>query len=223
MPHSSRQRGGTAYGAAASGSVAWNAVSNTAMCGTSGSARRAASTAATAGPLWSGASSVSAPSSFSTSSSITIGSRKRVPPCTILWATASTPLGTASSEATSSLVSSPATSESFKLVARETVRMLRVRLEAHEVDDIDDAHLQVGEPLAQDRDGGQRLQRRNVAAAREDDVRLGAVVVRRPVPDADSARAMDDRVVHREVLQRGLLAGDDHVHVVAAAQAVVGH
>ena len=28
--------------------------------------------------------------------------------------------------------------------------------------------------------------------------------------------------VHREVVERRLLAGDDHVHVVAAAQAVVG-
>ena len=33
---------------------------------------------------------------------------------------------------------------------------------------------------------------------------------------------MHDRVVHRQVVQRGLLAGDDHVDVVAAAQAVVG-
>jgi hypothetical protein len=30
-----------------------------------------------------------------------------------------------------------------------------------------------------------------------------------------------DRLVHRREVQRGLLAGDDHVDVVAAAQAVV--
>jgi hypothetical protein len=33
---------------------------------------------------------------------------------------------------------------------------------------------------------------------------------------------VEDRVLHREVVQRRLLAGDDHVHVVTAAKAVVG-
>ena len=37
MPHSSRQRRGTAYVDASAGIVAWNAVSKTATCGTSGS------------------------------------------------------------------------------------------------------------------------------------------------------------------------------------------
>ena len=48
-------------------------------------------------------------------------------------------------------------------------------------------------------------------------------VVARPVPDADARGAVLDRLVHRQPLRRGLLAGDDHVDVVAAAQAVVGH
>ncbi len=38
-----------------------------------------------------------------------------------------------------------------------------------------------------------------------------------PMPRA----CMHDRVVHGEVVQRGLLAGDDDVHVVAAPQAMV--
>ncbi len=33
---------------------------------------------------------------------------------------------------------------------------------------------------------------------------------------------MGDRVVHRQVVEGGLLARDHHVHVVPAAQAVVG-
>ena len=33
---------------------------------------------------------------------------------------------------------------------------------------------------------------------------------------------MDEGLVHREVVERGLLAGHDHVDVMAAAQAVVG-
>jgi len=36
------------------------------------------------------------------------------------------------------------------------------------------------------------------------------------------APRVEDRVVHRQVVQGGLLAGNDHVHVVTAAQAVVG-
>ena len=102
------------------------------------------------------------------------------------------------------------------------MRVLGRGLEAHQVDDVDDAHLQLGQPLAQDRRRGERLERRHVAAARHHDVGLLAVVVRRPVPDADSAGAVGDRVLHRQELERGLLAGDDDVDVVAAAQAVVG-
>ena len=58
-------------------------------------------------------------------------------------------------------------------------------------------------------------------AARHDDVGLAVVVVRRPIPDADAARAVHDRLVDREVVQCRLLAGDDHVDVVARAEAVI--
>ena len=68
-----------------------------------------------------------------------------------------------------------------------------------------------------------RLQRRDVAAAGHHDVRLAALVVAGEVPDPDPARAVEDRLVHRQPVRRGLLAGHDDVHVVAAAQAVVGH
>ncbi len=105
---------------------------------------------------------------------------------------------------------------------RKPVRMLDLGLQPHEVDDVDDTHLELGKALAEDGRCGERLERRHVAAAGEDDVRLSALVVGRPVPDPDAARAVEDRVVHGQELQSRLLAGDDHVHVVAAAQAVVG-
>ena len=44
-----------------------------------------------------------------------------------------------------------------ELDVRQAVRVLPVVLQAHEVDDVDDAHLQVGEVPAQDVDGRQRL------------------------------------------------------------------
>ena len=43
----------------------------------------------------------------------------------------------------------------------------------------------------------------------------------RPNPRCQGLRAMLDRGFHVEVLQRRLFAGDDHVHVVPAAQTVV--
>ena len=83
--------------------------------------------------------------------------------------------------------------------------------------------LQLRQVLAQQRRRRQRLERRHVAGAGQHDVGLAALVVARPVPDADAARAVRDRLVHRQVVERRLLAGHDHVDVVAAAQAVVGH
>ena len=76
--------------------------------------------------------------------------------------------------------------------------------------------------LAQQRRGGDRLERRDVPRARQHDVGLGAIVVRRPFPDPEPTRAVRDRVLHVQVVQRRLLAGDDHVDVVAGAQAVIG-
>ncbi len=100
--------------------------------------------------------------------------------------------------------------------------MLAVGLEAHQVDHVHEPDFQPRQPLAQDRRRSERLERRHVACTGEHDVRLAALVVRRPVPDPDPARAVDDRVVDRQVVERRLLPRDDHVDVVARAQAVVG-
>ena len=100
--------------------------------------------------------------------------------------------------------------------------MLGVGLQAHQVDDVDHPHGQIGKMLAQQRRGGNRLQRRDVPGAGQHDVGLAAVIGGRPLPDPQPAGAVRDRLVHRQVVQRRLLAGDDHVDVVAGAQAVVG-
>ena len=71
-------------------------------------------------------------------------------------------------------------------------------------------------------DRGQCFQRGNVAAAGHDDVGLAAVVVAGEVPDAEADGAMANGFVHGQPLRLRLLAGDDHVDVVAAAQAMVG-
>ncbi len=100
--------------------------------------------------------------------------------------------------------------------------MLARRLQLHQVHDVDDADLQIRSVLPEEIDGGERLQRRDIAAAGHHHVGLAASVVAGPLPDPEPGRAVLDRLVHRQPLGRGLLAGDDDVDVVPAAQAVVG-
>lgn len=109
------------------------------------------------------------------------------------------------------------------LAVREAVRVVAVRDELEQVDDVDEAHLDVdvGEVLAQQRRRCQRFLRHDVARARDHDVRLRAGVVRRPVPDADAFGAVRDGGLHGEELQVVLLVGDDDVDVVGRAEAVV--
>ncbi len=113
--------------------------------------------------------------------------------------------------------------ELVEIRVAQAVRMLALRLQLHQIDDVDDADLQLRQMLAQDGHRRQRLQRRHVAAAGHDDVGLGVLVVAGPLPDADALGAVLDGGVHRQPLRRRMLAGDHDVDVVTAAQAVVHH
>ncbi len=77
--------------------------------------------------------------------------------------------------------------------------------------------------LAQQGDRRQGFERRHVAGAGHDDLRLAVLVVAGPGPDADAGGAVLDGGIHVEPLGRGLLPGHDDVHIVAAAQTVIGH
>src|SRR5215208_5883853 len=89
MPSSARCRG-SAWSRATRGIRLWNAVSKAATCDIPGpSAFRTARIAATAGPLWSGASSTNSSMATSTSASRSTGPEKRAPPWTTRWPTAS--------------------------------------------------------------------------------------------------------------------------------------
>ena len=69
--------------------------------------------------------------------------------------------------------------------------MLVLRLQRHQVDDVDDADLQVRKRLAQQIDRGKRLQRRHVAGAGHHHVGLAHHrLVAGPLPDADARVAM---------------------------------
>ena len=113
--------------------------------------------------------------------------------------------------------------QGVELAVGGPVRMLGNRLQLEQVHDVDEPQLQVGLPLAQDRGRGQRLHRGDVAAAGQHHVRLDAGVGARAGPDAHALGAVHDRFVDGGELQVLLLVGHDHVHVVLAAQAVIGH
>ena len=105
----------------------------------------------------------------------------------------------------------------------QPVRMLAGGLQPHQIDDVDDPDFQLGQMLAQDGNRRQNLQRRRVAAARHHHVRLAALIVAGPLPDAEAFRAMHDGGIHAQPLRQRVFAGHHHVDVIPAAQAMIEH
>ena len=112
--------------------------------------------------------------------------------------------------------------EGVELDVRKAVGMLARRLQLHQVDNVHEPHPEVRQMLVEQVHRGGGLERRHVAGAGHHDVGVAALVVARPVPDPDSPRAVGDRLVHAEIVERRLLPGNHDVDVLAAAQAVVG-
>ena len=71
--------------------------------------------------------------------------------------------------------------------------MLGGGLQLHEIDDVDHADPQLGQMLAQDRDRRQRLERRDIAGAGHDEVRLAVLSLlahcQMPMPSLQCATA----------------------------------
>ena len=76
-----------------------------------------------------------------------------------------------------------------ELRVRQSVWMSPLILQAHQIDDIHEAHAQRRQQLAQQRDRGQGLDRRHIARRGQHDVGV-ACVVAGPVPDAQPANAV---------------------------------
>ena len=108
------------------------------------------------------------------------------------------------------------------LIGQAVVVVLRGRLQLHEVDHVDHANLERRHLAAKDIHGGQRLDRRDVAGAGHDDVRLAPFVVAGPFPDPQPGGAVGHGRLDVEPLRLRLLAGDHHVDEVAAPEAMVG-
>ena len=92
----------------------------------------------------------------------------------------------------------------------QSVRVLALGLQLHQIDDIDYPDFQIRQMLTKDGNGGQDLQRGRVSAAGHHHVGLGVLVVAGPLPDADAFRAMHDGGVHGQPLREGVFAGLGH-------------
>ncbi len=101
--------------------------------------------------------------------------------------------------------------------------MFRGGLDGHQVNHVDYADFNVGEMLTEQIHGGESFERWNISGAGHHHVGLRPLIIRSPLPNTDSARAMLDGGIHIEKLQCRLLSGDDYVDIVSAAQAVIGH
>ena len=108
------------------------------------------------------------------------------------------------------------------LAVAESVRMLTLALETHQVDHVDDPDAQPGHALTDDGCRGEHLQRRDITRRCEDDVRfLIRPLVPCPFQDAQPPRAVFDRLRHRQPVRRRLLAGNDDVDIVHRTQTVI--
>lgn len=81
--------------------------------------------------------------------------------------------------------------QAVEVIVTEAVWVIASWLKRHEVDDVHHPDLQFGNVLTKEVDGRKRLERRHVAGASHDDIRLAAVAIgSRPVPDANPRSAM---------------------------------
>ena len=63
-------------------------------------------------------------------------------------------------------------------------------LQGHQIHDIDHSDLQTRKVLSKYGNGSEDLQRRCISATRHDHIRLGVLIVARPLPDANALRTM---------------------------------
>ena len=99
--------------------------------------------------------------------------------------------------------------------------MFRLRLQRHQIDDVDHANTQVGDLGAEDATAARAS--RVGTSPQHAMTTSGSPSSRGPFPDAGAGHAVGDGFIHAHPLRSGLFAGDDQVDIVAAAQAVVGN
>jgi len=111
--------------------------------------------------------------------------------------------------------------DGLPLMCLQTVRVLARIDQLEEIDDVDEADLQLRQVGAQESGSGKCLVSGDITTGGHDNIRLLTLVVRSEVPDTDTLGAVLDSLVHSEELQMLLLVRDNNVDVVLAAKAVV--
>src|ERR1700756_424490 len=101
--------------------------------------------------------------------------------------------------------------------------MFGTGLQFEEIDHIDESDLNVRKFFAEEGSRSEGLLSRNVPGGSHHHVRFTCLIIAGPIPDADAFGAMDDGLVHTQILQMLLLVADDYVHVVLAAEAMIGN
>ena len=99
--------------------------------------------------------------------------------------------------------------------------MLFLRLQGHQVNHIHDPDAQLRKMFAQDAHCSERLHGGNIARAAHHDVGIAIGVVARELENSDTGRAVLDGLVEGQPLQLRLLARDDDIDDVPAAQTLL--
>src|ERR1017187_1762811 len=102
------------------------------------------------------------------------------------------------------------------------MRVLRLRLQSHQVDHVHDADPNVRNVVSQEGHGCESFERRYITCAGHDHVGI-AVIVTRPLPNAHPDGAMANGGFDIEPLPLGLFTGNDQVDVVPAAKTVISY
>ena len=110
----------------------------------------------------------------------------------------------------------------IEILVLQPMRMLARRLQGHEVDDIHDSDADVRNVVSQERYGCESFEGGNIAGAGHDHVGVARIVAR-PLPDAGADCAVANGGLDIEPLPLWLLAGDDQVDVVPAAETMIGN
>ena len=99
--------------------------------------------------------------------------------------------------------------------------MLACINQLEKVDNVDKTDLQVWQVSTQKSGGGKGFVSRHITAGCHDKVRLFTLVIRSPLPDPYTLRAVCNGLVHGKELEVLLLVCNNDVDVILTAQAVI--
>src|ERR1700736_5079511 len=95
-------------------------------------------------------------------------------------------------------------------------------VECHQVHHVHHAHLQFWNMVAQPPGGGNGLHGHDIPCTGQHDIRLNTAFITCPMPGGQAARAVFNRLPHVEELQVRLFIDDNQVHIITAAETMIG-